>query len=590
MMNRNKNIIFDNSSTKRVFSYNMISKKCFQALKAYRRGNISCQIHSCHTLGSFQSGEFHGQDDHEASRDSRTKYFHAFGGAKLTNEDARLITEHREVTAILKEAEQRFGMVLNSDADGIVLVDVRDKRFHLTNKKFCQIVGYNPEDIKNLGVADICPKEDLPYVMELFEKQVRGESMLAKDIRVKRKDNSVVYADVNSFPLSLNSGIYLIGIFRNVTKRRKVEKKLLESEKKFYPLLKNVPDVILNLKCDGTILFINHAILGYTVDNIIGRSVYDFIPSEQHRETREAIKKVFETGEILSLETKIIGPGEDLIWYSTRMGPVSDGNEVLSVVQVYTDISEFKEKEENINTFRAHMARTEWLASLGTLSATVAHELTQPLTVVRLSLDDAMDELKAMSARIESTRQGLKEALTQVSNLTSIVKEFRNFARKPLQKILNKVDVRTVAERIIKCLSGKAERAGIVLRLGEMDRFPPVRMSERDLEQIFFALVENAIHAADGKQARNLSISSFVKGHCIELCFSDDCGGIPPENLDDIFEPFFTTKSPSQGTGLGLCVVQEIVSHVGGRISVESEFGKGSTFIVALPVDGSNTS
>lgn len=236
------------------------------------------------------------------------------------------------------------------------------------------------------------------------------------------------------------------------------------------------------------------------------------------------------------------------------------------------------------------MARTEWLASLGTLMATVAHELTQPLTVVRLSLDDAMDELKAMSARIESTRQGLKEALTQVSNLTSIVKEFRNFARKPLQKILNKVDVRTVAERIIKCLSGKAERAGIVLRLGEMDRFPPVRMSERDLEQIFFALVENAIHAADGKQARNLSISSFVKGHCIELCFSDDCGGIPPENLDDIFEPFFTTKSPSQGTGLGLCVVQEIVSHVGGRISVESEFGEGSTFIVALPVDGSNTS
>lgn len=582
-MERNKNIIFDNSSIKRAFGYSMISKKCFRALQAYRRGNISCQIHPCHTLSSFQSGEYHRQDDYEEGRDSRTKYFHALG-------DARLTSEHREATAILKEAEQRFGMILNSVADGIVLIDVRDKKFYLANKKFCQIVGYNPEDIKNLGVADICPQEDLPYVMELFENQVRGESMLARDIRVKRKDNSVVYADIDSFPLSLNGGIFLIGFFKNVTKYRKVEKKQLESEKQVYPLLKNVPDVILNLKCDGTILFINHAIPGYTVDNIIGRSVYDFIPSEQHRQTREAIKKVFETGEILNIETRIIGPDENQIWYSTRMGPVSNGNEVLSVVQVYTNISEFKEMQENVNTFRAHMARTEWLASLGTLSATVAHELKQPLTVVRLSLDEAMDELQAMSARIEFTQKGLKETLTQVSNLTSIVGEFRNLARRPLQKILHQVDVRAVAERIIRYLSGKAGRARVVLRLEEMDRIPPIRISERDLEQIFFALIENAIHAADGEQVRNLSISSFVRGHSVELCFSDDCGGIPPENLDNIFEPFFTTKSQGHGTGLGLCVVKEIVTHVGGRISVESEFGRGSTFIVTLPVDGSNSS
>lgn len=517
----------------------------------------------------------------------------------LMNKDTRLITEanilksvteHIDTTTTLKGAEERFRRILNSVTDGIVLADVKDRRYHLANNKFCQMVGYNPEDIKNLGVADIHPKEDLPYVMALFDKQVSGESMLAKDIRVKRKDDSVFYADINSFPLTLNGGTYLISIFINVTERRQVEKKLQESERNWYSLLKNVPDLILNLNCDGTILFINHAIPGYAVEDIIGRSVYDFIPSEQHRKTREAIKKAFESRETLSFETNLIGPDEDLMWYYTRLGPVNDGKEVLSVIQVYTDISESKQEQEEINTFREHMARTEWLASLGTLSATVAHELTQPLTVVHLSVDDALDELKAMSAHMESIRQGLKETLTQVSNLTSIVEEFRNFARKPSQKILNNADIRAVAEKIIKCLSGKAEQAGIVLQLGEMDRLPPIRMSEKDLEQIFFALVENAIHAADGKQARNLSISSFVRGRCIELCFSDDCGGIPSENIDNIFEPFFTTKSPDRGTGLGLCIVQKIVSCVGGRVSVKSKFGKGSTFIVTLPVDGGCTS
>ena len=523
-----------------------------------------------------------------------TGYSYFVGDVMLISEDTKLITkvnilkrltEDINAAATLKEAEERFIRIINSVTDGIVLADLKARKYCLANKRFCQMVGYNPDEIKNLGVADIHPKEELPYVMALFDKQIFRESMLSRDIRVKRKDDSVFYADVNSFPLSLNGGTYLISIFRNVTQRRQVEKKLKESDRNWYSLLKNVPDLILNLNCDGTILFINHAIPGYAVEDIIGRRVYDFIPSEQHRKTREAIKKVFTSGETLSFETSIIGPNEDLMWYSTRLGPVHDGNKVLSVVQVYTDISESKREQEEINTFREHMARTEWLASLGTLSATVAHELTQPLTVVHLSVDDALDELKAISAHIESTRQGLNETLTQVSNLTSIVKEFRNFARKPMQKIHHEVDIKAVAEKIIRCLSGKAEQAGIVLRLGEMDRLPPIRMSEKDLEQIFFSLVENAIHAADGKQARNLSISSFVRGHCIELCFSDDCGGIPPENIDDIFEPFFTTKSPDRGTGLGLCVVQKIVSCVGGRVSVKSKFGQGSTFIVTLPVD-----
>jgi len=105
------------------------------------------------------------------------------------------------------------------------------------------------------------------------------------------------------------------------------------------------------------------------------------------------------------------------------------------------------------------------------------------------------------------------------------------------------------------------------------------------LEQVFFALVDNAIQAADGKKAYQLVISGILKAKHIELRFSDNCGGIAPEHLNKIFEPFFTTKPAGKATGLGLCIVEHVVSRAGGNVRVESKPGEGTTFYITLPIN-----
>lgn len=276
--------------------------------------------------------------------------------------------------------------------------------------------------------------------------------------------------------------------------------------------------------------------------------------------------------------------GEQKTAYSTLPGPVIHCREQVGAAQTAADVTDCGPTEEKLRRFHAHAARTEWLASLGARSAALAHELTQPLTVVHLSLDDALDKLKAASSHMESAVSELAEALSQVPNIKSIVRGFRGLAASPSDKAVGEVDVCTVAERIVKLFRGSRRQMGIVLHLGESDSLPPVRINERDLEQLFFALIENAVHAAEGSQSRHLIVEGSLKGDYLELSFCDDCGGIPSEHLDKIFEPFFSTKSPDQGTGLGLCVVQEIVSRVGGSVKVESEYGRGTAFFVALPV------
>jgi two-component system C4-dicarboxylate transport sensor histidine kinase DctB len=277
-------------------------------------------------------------------------------------------------------------------------------------------------------------------------------------------------------------------------------------------------------------------------------------------------------------------------WYDTTLEPLRDGSgKVTAALVIARDIHTLKQAEEELDRYRERMVRAEELASLGTLSATVAHELTQPLTVIRLSIENALEKLEATSSPETVTRK-LKDSLTEVSNITSIVDRFRNFARRSSEEIVGEIDLKAVGERIVKLLNESARRARITLHLNSMDKLPPVYLNEKDMEQLFFALADNAIQAAGSKKSRQLIISGAVKNEHIELSFSDNCGGIVPEDIDKIFEPFFTTKPKGQGTGLGLCIVQSIVSRAGGKIRVESKFGEGSTFFVTLPINKSTRS
>lgn len=280
-----------------------------------------------------------------------------------------------------------------------------------------------------------------------------------------------------------------------------------------------------------------------------------------------------------------------LRWYNTTIAPLElDGaGKINGVMLIAKDVHEMKQAEEELARYREQMTHAEQLASLGTLSATVAHELTQPLTVIRLSLDNLLDDLKATSSPETHTRR-LEDSLTELSNITSIINRFRTFARKSSQTSFGTVELKAVAVRITQLLGESARRARIALHIGEMDALPAVHVNERDFEQLFFALVQNAVQAADGKRPRKLVIDGTVKDRHIELRFADDCGGIAPENLDLVLEPFFTTKPPGQGTGLGLSIVQQIASRAGGKVSIESEHGRGSTFIVTLPVEDESMS
>jgi PAS domain S-box-containing protein len=169
------------------------------------------------------------KDNRKTSVDVSAHPLYEGGEIKQIVHIAKDVTERKKGQEALAESEQLFKGIFDNATDGILLTDIEDKKFFTANETMCQMLGYGLEEIGSLGIMDIHPEENLAYVIERFEKQTIGEIILAEDIPVKRKDSSVFYADVNSSPVTIAGKTYRMGIFRDVTERKKTELKLKDA-------------------------------------------------------------------------------------------------------------------------------------------------------------------------------------------------------------------------------------------------------------------------------------------------------------------------------------------------------------------------
>ncbi|MGO9417197.1 MAG: PAS domain S-box protein [Syntrophobacteraceae bacterium] len=153
----------------------------------------------------------------------------------------------RRAEESLRESEERFKMLFEYSPDGILLADVETRRFHSSNRTMCEMLGCTKEEIRGLGISDIHPEQDLAYITSEFGRQLSGAHPLAVDIPVKRKDGSVFYADVNSFSMTFSGKQYLVGSFRDITERKKADKKIARLNR-LYTVLSEINKAIVRTR------------------------------------------------------------------------------------------------------------------------------------------------------------------------------------------------------------------------------------------------------------------------------------------------------------------------------------------------------
>jgi len=358
--------------------------------------------------------------------------------------------------------------------------------------------------------------------------------------------------------------------------------KSLEQVYQFHKgIIQNISSGLITIDLDEKITFINKAalkLLKYEYREMVGFSVRNIFADEHEAETilNELLKnkKMFESRETnLFSRTKTIIP----IGFTTTL--LTDPEALYSgVIFSFRDLS-------NLQHFRGQMERIDRLATLGEVSAGIAHEIRNPLAGIKTSAQVLEESFSPGDHRSQLVARIVKE----IDRSNELLKKFFNFA-KPGKAKQDFVSLDALIEGVYLLLSSKMKKKEIVFNKNYELDIPDVYVDENQLEQVLINLFLNALDAMNkgGTITINLKISDntgenqtdFKEPNVIMELIDTGCG-IESDNLEKIFNPFYTTKT--NGVGLGLSISTRLVEENGGKMSVESEPGKGTRFIISLP-------
>ncbi len=264
----------------------------------------------------------------------------------------RDITGRKKAEEALRESEKRYRTLFESTPDGILVADIQTKSFKYANPAVCRMLGYSKEELRDMRVYDIHPKDSLDHVISEFEAQARREKILAPDIPCLRKDGIMAYADINAAEVSIDGRKYNIGFFRDITARKKAEQALRRSEEKYRSLITNIPDVTWTADSGGNTAFISPNVAdvyGYSPEKVYegGDSVwFGRIHPDDVGRVKEAYRALFEKGARFDIEYRIKRKDGAWIWLHDRAIATYEKDGVLYADGMFTDITERKKAEE----------------------------------------------------------------------------------------------------------------------------------------------------------------------------------------------------------------------------------------------------
>jgi PAS domain S-box-containing protein len=376
-----------------------------------------------------------------------------------------------------------------------------------------------------------------------------------------------------------------VGLWLDITEATLATEQVRQSEERYRMLVEDSPAMICRYQPDLILTFGNRPLatcLELAPEQLPGVNLGDWMSGEQRTAFIQRLNRLSPEFPVSTAEINLQLPGcEHAWWVWSDRGVFDEQGRLLEVQAVGRDNTEVRRAQQQLT-------QSAKMATLGEMATGLAHEINQPLNVMRMAIVNVLKRLNNGDVQVDYLIDKLTRIDTQVQRAARVVDHMRVFGRRSEteQQPFNPVQA---IEGTLSLLSEDLRDKGVDLRISETGFEVQVRGYVDQLEQVLINLMVNARDALLGKRETLPGFKPWISlyterdTHSVRLWVEDNGGGIDPRLLERIFEPFFTTKPVGFGTGLGLSVSYDIVENMGGKLSVRNST-EGARFCIELPI------
>lgn len=529
------------------------------------------------------------------------------------------VTERREADDRVRRSEALYHSLVASLPQCIMRKD-REGRFIFVNQRFADMLQASPGDIVGKTDFDFYPRE-MAEKFRADDRRVMDSGELFETVEENLTANGVMHdVQVMKIPIRDEKGgvVGVQCIFWDITSSRQAQREIERREELLQGIMDNSSAVIYVKDREGRYLYINREfekLFGITRNRAVGRSDFAIFPPDSAQRFQENDRLVLSSGKARILDEQAPHPDGLRDYLSVKFPLFDSAGRAYAVCGISTDITDRKLIEKQLHQrnqdlqsalielrdARAQLILAEKFRAVGTLAAGVAHQVKNPLQEMSLLLDNMVQEVQPRNARMQ---EDIKDMRTAIDEANVIVRALLDYARpEPLKLVLG--DPNAVIATSLRLTQLQLVGAKVRVKVQYDPMAPKLPIDRQKLEQVFINLVNNSIqamkmvpeserqilisvrtcvHLEEPSAAKSLGDTTcWLPGDPLVVIELADTGpGIPETHLSQVFDPFFTTKPPGEGTGLGLYVVQSIVTLHGGNIELTNRPEGGALVRITL--------
>lgn len=514
-------------------------------------------------------------------------------GAKLGYRSSmRDITERKKAEDAVRRVETYLAESQRLSKTGSWAFDIASNSYVYLSGECSRIFELDPQEIPTRdAVARLIHNDDWKTVQADFEKLLREKTDTPSEFRIVLPSGVLKHLHVIRHPVLDDAGELkmIVGTVIDTTERKHAEEALRESETRFRTFVDHAADAFFVLDLEqGTIVDVNRRAcetLGYTREELIGITPMAFDVNWDRAALESIVERPAAGETVLS----------DKHWHRRKDGstfPVEIHTSVfwhggrpllLKVARDITDRAQAEEQREKLRQLETELAHLDRLTMLGELTASIAHEVNQPLAGVVSNGGACLRWLAGDVPNLDEAREAARRIVRDGKRAGEIIARIRALTKKaPTPR--EKLDLNETLRQVLALLGDEAKRKKVDIRTEFADDLSPVSGDQVQLQQVALNLAMNALDAMSDvrERARELVIRTRnMDADQVHVIVEDSGVGLDPDTLQKVFEPFFTTKAT--GMGMGLSISRSILQSHGGRLWATTREGSGTTFHFTLP-------